>query len=801
MRLNPHFHTSFLDGAYRPGPIRALAALGHRPTSAPACDGVYGVLASRSKWRNLVVPGYKEEEVEMAEDVISRFWARCERNHPQTSFRNLLLFQSIKVETMPSSTVLKFSLKVGNLAAEAFRVHEFSMSEAISECFRLQLQASSEDGNLPYADLIGKDATLTVAGTDFSVTHHGVVTEFNQYPDSSADFGHASFRYEILIEPHLRLLEFSAQNRIFQNLTVKEILSKVLVTAGLAEGTAFKFELQGAYRKREFTVQYNESDYNFISRLMEDEGIFYYFDHSGDLDELVMADKVVAVRPVAENPVVNLESESGLSHMAKDHITKIRRTQRMVTGSSKIKDYNDRTPAVNVIGSASKSGQGEVYTFGVNVPTAAEAGHMAAIRAEMYACGRIQLEGEGLCRDFRSGFRFELKDSSGRSHFEGKYTLVRVVHHGDQREGFEGGGAQIIYTNTFTCMPADVVFRPQLHTVKPKIHGIMTAKVDGIEGPYAYLDDEGRYHAKLPFDLNGLKDGQASLPVRMAQPYGGPDYGMHFPVHSGNDMVLGFVDGDVDRPIALGTVPNPANASPVTAKNKSESVIRTASGHQLRMDDKDSETIIDLETSGKHLLAMDDTPATKQIKIKTSGGHLLILDDVGKNATLLTTGGHTVKIDDAANSITVLTKGGHEMIMDDPGKKIELKDGQGVNTVTLDGGGKFLGLVSTGDIKIDAGKNLVMTAKEAVTMDAGKDMTLHADGAGSFTVDKTMLLESVKEFTANAKKMAFTADTDFTATAKKFTVKAEDDFKVDAGKANIKASGDMILKGSKIAQN
>ena len=700
---------------------------------------------------------------------------------------------------MPSSTALKFTLSVGDLAEHKFRVLEFTLSESVSECFRLHVEVAT-DGDSAFTEMIGKDATLTVVGEDFPITHYGVVTEFNQYPDGAGNFGRDSVLYDILIEPHLKLLEYTTQNRIFQEMDVKEIVTKVLEGADLKAGSHYRFALKGSLAKREYTVQYNETDLNFVQRLLEDEGIFYYFDHEGEKDVLVMMDST-DLKPLPELPTVAFEGQSGLTHQGTDHVLSMRRTQRMVTGKVTLKDYNDRTPEVKVIGTSVGKGQGEMYGYGPGVKTTGEAKHMATLRAEMLACEKERLNGEGICRSFRAGYRFELTDGGAVGGFEGKYLLIKVEHHGDQREGFEGDATAVIYSNRFTCMPAATVFRPPQISPKPKINGVLTAKVDGQAGPYAYLDEEGRYHAKLPFDLTSATDGQASLPIRMAQPYGGPDYGMHFPVHNGNDMVLGFVDGDVDRPIALGTMPNPSNGTPVTSRNKSESVIKTASGHIWRMDDLEGETIVDLTTAGNHLLALNDKPDTKEIRIKTSGGHLFVMDDTGKNVTILTTGGHTVKIDDAANSITVETKGGHSLVMDDPGKKIALKDGQGVNAIELDGGGKVLSLSSTGDIKIDAGKNIIMTAKEAINGTAGKDMTLHADGAVSVTADKTMVQEAKKDYTLKAKKIGITAETDYIVAAKKIDFKADNDFKVVAGKVNMKSDGDVILKGSKIAQN
>jgi type VI secretion system secreted protein VgrG len=658
-----------------------------------------------------------------------------------------------KVGPMASSTVLKFTLKIGSLAPDSFRVLEFTMDEAISGNFVLHIQAASENGDIAYADMIGKDTTLKVNGEDFPISHHGIVTEFNQYPDASENFGHESFLYDIVVEPHLSLLGYTTQSRIFHKLSVKDIIEKVLTGNSLAASTNFQFRLTATYPVREYTVQYNETDLNFISRLMEEEGIFYFFDHAGEKDVLIMGDKLEAIKPLAINPEVELQTESGLSHLAVDHITKLRRTQRMVTGKVTLKDYNDRTPSVNVLGRAAKPGQGEDYSFSPNVATPSEAERLATLRAEMHACRKVIIDGEGICRSFRAGMRFELKDPNDQSHFAGKYTLTRVSHHGDQREGFEGDKDKIIYNNTFKCIPADTIYRPAQQTLKPKVHGIMTAKVDGAEGQYAFLDEDGRYHAKLPFDLTDAKDGSGSLPIRMNQPYGGPNYGMHFPIHNGNEIILSFVDGDVDRPIALGTVPNPNNVSPVNKRNNHESVIRTASGHQIRLDDKESKTAIDVTTKGKHSLSLNDDPDVKEIHVKTTDANELVMDDKNKNIRIMTPAGahtlkmdydkkvlsletkygHKVTMDDEAKAIAIQTKDGHILRLDDDKKMLTLQDGKGKHVFQIDAGGDLISITTSGDMEWTAKGSLNIAAKE-ITMEA-KQGAVNIKGKQDVSID------------------------------------------------------------------
>ena len=718
---------------------------------------------------------------------------------------------------MPSSTSLRFQLKIGALGPDKFRVLEFHLEEAVSECFRLHIEAGSEDPDVPYADLIGKDAHLTVEGDDFAVKHHGVVTAFNQYPDASENFGEESYLYEIAIEPRLKLLAYTRQSRIFLKKSFKEIVEEVLKGGGLS-AEDFELKHKGIPRKREYVVQYNETDLDFLSRLWEDEGVYYRFDHTGDKEKLILADGVDGIAPLAHTPAVEYRAQAGLSNLAnekeqRDHILKLRRMQRMVTGKSAVKDYNDRTPETAVIGRAAKAGQGEDYRYGPQALDTGEADRIATLRAEMHSARKILLEGESNCRDFRAGMRFELKDPHGNSHLEGKYTLLRIAHHGDQREGFEGEKAKLIYRNTFECIPADTVYRPPLSTPKPKVAGFLSAKVDGVNGQYAFLDEDGRYHAKLPFDLTDRKDGQASLPIRMNQPYGGPNYGMHFPVHIGNEIVLAFEDGDPDRPIALGTVPNPANAGPVSKRNPSESLIRTATGHQIKLDDKDGKTVIEITTRGKHVITLNDDADHQEIRLRTTDANELVFDDKNKHISMRTPeGAHVLKMDYDKKVFSVETKYGHKLTMDDEGKKsalqtkdghilmlddedkmISLKDGKGKHAIQIDAGGSLVSITTEGDMELVAKGSLNIEAKE-INLEAKQGKIGAKASMGDIALDAMNVNAKAKQ------KVALEATMD--ASMKGLNVKIEGQVNVEskAGVQN-KVTGTLAnLEGQAMSQ-
>ncbi len=706
---------------------------------------------------------------------------------------------------------LKFELEVQGQPADLFTVLDFNLEEELSHCFRATVNATSENGDLAYDDLVGKPVTLTVQGEDFSVEHYGMVSGFVLHPDHSREFGRESYLYVLEFAPRFKLLEFAGQNRIFQKQKVEDIVQAVLKDHGL-QGDDFRFDLRQPTREREYTVQYNETDLNFVSRLLECEGIYYFFDHENKKDTVVFADHTDAVRPIPHTPTLGYEPEVGLNHLAKDHITSMRREQQLVTQNARVKDYNDRTPGTSIMGvSQGAQGRGERYDFAPGVPDAGAAHRWAGVAADTYQALKITLKGHGVARALRPGYRFELEDGEHTS-FAGKYTVVQVTHHGDQSEGFQRDQSRLNYLCEFICIPAATVFRPLRVTHAPKISGILLARVDGQDGDYASLDEEGRYHAKLPFDLTDATNGQATLPIRLSQPYAGPGYGTHFPLHNGNDLVLAFLNGDADRPIALGAIPNPSNASPVTSRNKSESVIKTAAGHELRFDDLKDKTAVDLTTAGKHVLSFKDDKDHQEIRVTTTGKHEMVFDDKNKNVRILTAdGGHQVLLDNDKQALTLQTKYGHLITLDDEkkalsiqtheghifkisddDKMISLQDKDGKHVLQFDLGGSKVSLTTEGDLSLTAKGSLNIEAKE-ITLEAKQ-------GAFSAKAMKDLTLQGMN-VSAKAQQN-LTLEGTVAANLKGLNTKVEAQVNLDLkGGVQTKVSGTMAnLEGSAMAQ-
>ncbi|HLP40787.1 MAG TPA: type VI secretion system tip protein TssI/VgrG [Fibrobacteria bacterium] len=715
---------------------------------------------------------------------------------------------------MTEGTALKFSAKIGSLAEDKFRILEFQLKESLSECFTLDASILCGDGSIESDDLVGKIASLTVEGADFRNVRHGVVVALKSQPEIRED-GEEMFHYFLSIRPRLYLLGYNTRNRVFVGKAMPDILAEVLKEGGFAAAD-YRFDFSGSFPVREFTVQYNESDLNFIERLLEEEGAFYFFHHQEQGDKVVFTDQNAACAALPNTATLEFAPSAGLAHLAVDHVTTVSLERKTRTAKAKVKDYNESTPEARIIAMAGGSGTGEEYRYAPHARTTDEASRLANLAAQRNACAKLILHGEGYCRDMRAGYRFKLANPPAPE-YRGDLIIVRTVHQADQRKGFESEDSELIYRVRFEAIPAAVPYRPPLRASKPVIPGLLIARIDGVEGEYAYLDEEGRYKVKVPFDLSDRKDGSASLPVRMSQPYSGPNYGIHFPNHIGNDIVLAFMNGDIDRPLALGTMPNPSQASPVNSRNKTESVIRTASGHVLRMDDLNGKTAVDLTTAGEHVFSLDDTPDSKGISLRTEGAHLVHMDDKGARILIKSKYGHEVLLDDGAKTIQVRTGGGHRISMDDPGKTITVEDGEGKTRIHLDAGAGDIDITAARNIFLAAGETISLTAGKALStssgtatrMTAGKEATIEArDGvtveAGksvSVSAKDDVMMESGKKFRAASKDSNLEASNTLSLKGKKVLADADSDFKAAAGKMNFKASGDIVLKGSKISQN
>ncbi len=676
---------------------------------------------------------------------------------------------------MSADTTL-YSFEVDGLDAATFAVLSFTAEEAVSTPTNLRVVAVSREKGLPRDEMVGKEAFLTI---HLNGEHkiHGVVAEFHEEP-----FSDILSRYEVVVRGRLDLMNFGAHCRVFQGKTAPQILTTLLEEAGV-DAKSYKLALKGTYPPLDMHVQYNETDFTFFSRTAETAGIFHFEEIQGDDVVLVLADDNSAFPPSEQTDPLEYRPGAGLVEQTFDAMYSLRRSNSLQRGKARLSGYDYEQPGAVQRGS-NGSAKGEWTRHEVGAKTA----------AELTDISRRVRESDNVLHDrvsctthnpmLRCGGKFAISQQFGWG-FGGDYIAISVSHEGAQEGSLLGSGADSHYSNNVVAQPVALPFRPPLATPRPRIPGVLVAKVDGPDGPYAHLDDAGRYRARFPFDESDKGPGEATPPLRLSQPYAGPGYGLHLPLHKGSDLVLAFEDGDIDKPVALGALPNPAQKSPVSARNKSQSVLKSASGNQLTLDDQEGKTRAILVSSTGQQLVLDDIPDTAGALLQTVHKHRLHLDDKNDSLelsvsdgthflkilskkgilTLQTKSGHVLQLDDDKKAVSLQTAGGHLLKLDDDGGLVTLQDGKGKHVIQIDAGGG-ISLKTEGDLQISAKGSLKMKAK---------DVSIQSD-SGAIDVKSAQAL-NLQGMNAN--------------------LKADQKLQLDAGMdAGLKAGTNLKLEGS-----
>ncbi|HEY1693501.1 MAG TPA: type VI secretion system tip protein TssI/VgrG [Polyangiaceae bacterium] len=429
-----------------------------------------------------------------------------------------------------------------------------------------------EDGA---ADLFAKPCWIAVDGADVLV--RGMVRDVQLEDVSSTD---PPF-YRITVVPRLWRATMTRRCRIFQDLSVPAIVRSVLEALGFAP-TDSDFRLGGAYPKREYVVQYEETDYDFLCRLCEDEGIFFWFDHGGDVDLVVFADGNGSSRAGTDHQSVAFQ----VGVTTRQTVSELTRTVQCVQSSVQLLDYNWRTPKI-ALDATAKVDQG---TTGTLVDTRTPYHDMTAgnrlvkIRAQEIASTHAVYRGTSDVVTLRAGDQMGVTGFPVAS-LDQTYFVTQVAYE-FERQGQHGTTQGAAYANTFTAIPLTVPFRAPRVAPRPVVAGFVYATIDGPNtGAAAPIDDQGRYKVVLPFDTTLQGTGTATRWIRMMQPLAGASYGVHFPLRVGTEVALTHVNGDPDRPVIAGAIPNALTPSPVSKANSTQSVMQTHTGVRIEIEE------------------------------------------------------------------------------------------------------------------------------------------------------------------------------------------------------------------------
>lgn len=457
-------------------------------------------------------------------------------------------------------------------------VHKLTGREAISDLFSFDIDVVCEAGHeLPEAALPGADITLIVEqGGDEVRRIHGILGPIRDHLDAPG----SRAAYRLRIVPRAFRLSLVETQDIYLGRSVPDIVKSKLEAHDFGPDE-LEMRLLETYPTRDFVVQYRESDLAFVRRLCEHVGISFFFQHTGGVDKLVFTDHPAGFpeAPMAEEIHFRPRGEA-LDVFALSVVSDL------VPTSFIVQDYNYRTPQVDLSAcfEVESGNGGGVVEYGSHVKTPAEAERLAKVRGEERACRRRVYEGESTLPALSSGARSTLLDHP-RLPQQAPLLVTEITHDATLpvfHDAAEGGSAAPRYRNTFRAIPADVQLRPARTTPKPRIAGFITGIIqpgpDGEIGGVAQLDSEGRYSVQLHFDTTQRGEEKASHPVRMAQPFAGPSYGMHFPLRRGTEVIVAFADGDPDRPVIVGALYNTASPSPVVAQNANRHQLKASSG-------------------------------------------------------------------------------------------------------------------------------------------------------------------------------------------------------------------------------
>jgi type VI secretion system secreted protein VgrG len=518
---------------------------------------------------------------------------------------------------------------------ENSRVATFRGVEGISRPYEFEVMVLVEEADgeeIDLADGIGGKARLVIDRADDKLPPFILAGILGSLEHLHSYGGRSLIR--AVIVPRLWTLGLSRHSRNFTKKSVPDILKAILEDNGFSSDD-FEIRLTG-YAKEEHVCQYHESDLAFISRWMEREGIYYYFEHSESGEKLIICD----AESYPEEPLgapVRYFPQTGMDRSAGPSFRTFRSRHASLPAVVKLKDYDYSKPNLDVSGQAnvSQHGTAEVTVYGARFFSPSDGKRLAQIRAEEMLAREVVFRATGTRSHLRSGHTFEL-DEHPKASFNKKYLAIEVHHYGNQAAGHTQWKELMeldheeVYFVEVDAISADVHFRPECRTPWPRIFGVENGIVDGAaDSEYAQIDDQGRYLVKFKYDESNLKQGNASTFVRMMQPHGGGIEGFHFPLRKNTEVVFTFLGGDPDRPVISGVVPNALTPSPVTSGNHTKNIIQTGGRNRLELEDLAGQQRVTLSTPySNSYVRMGSPNEDHELIVRTDDNTLL---HAGKN--------------------------------------------------------------------------------------------------------------------------------------------------------------------------
>jgi len=542
---------------------------------------------------------------------------------------------------------------------------QLSGSDRLSQPFHLELSLLSEKGDLDANKILGQPVSVSfeVASGGKERVFHGLVSDFTQL-----SYGERHHEYQATLRPWFWFLSRTADCRVFQDKTVREIFEALAKELGFSD---FRFDLKGSYKKFAYCVQYRETAFNFLSRLLEQEGIYYFFEHASEKHTMVLVDDSGSHKAVSGyDSVPYYPPSTPNAFRTRDHLTSWTRVQSVLSGVYATTDFDFKTPSTSLLQShsikRSHANAGfEIFDYPAELPakkdddpTALDAGEskrIAKTRMEELQAGHAVAHGQGDAMGLTVGAQFELTDYP-RADLNIKYLIVAASYTLASNAYQAGASGDSDFHAAIEAIDARTQYRPPRVTPKPIVQGAQTATVVGKAGEEIDTDKLGRVKVQFHWDRKGKEDDKSSCRVRVAQVWAGKKWGaIHIP-RIGQEVIVSFLEGDPDRPIITGRVYNGTQEPPYDLpKNATQSGIKTRSSkggndknfNEIRFEDKagseelvihaEKDFKIDVENDATWRVGLnEDSPAkSSKGKAEVLVGKTLHVD-VGDEITLET---------------------------------------------------------------------------------------------------------------------------------------------------------------------
>jgi len=484
-------------------------------------------------------------------------------------------------------------MSVAGPGDEVLLLRGLTGTEELGKAFEYTLECVSESPDVVFEDWLGQNVSirLNTHGGDRDRFLNGIVSQMEQ----TGMIGRLA-TYRLQVVPFIWLLTRKADCRIFQDQSVPEIVTEMIKEKGF---TDIEDRLSRTYKKREYTVQYRETDMNFISRLMENEGIYYYFLHQEGKHTLVLSDDRGSHEPEEGSAQVPF-FPPGAKSVSRAHIYQWRVMKQIQTTAYSTTDYNFQKPKddLYVRGSKPKAhtfGEIEIFDYPGDHAEYADGEVGVRIRSEELAVGYETIDAQTSSRLVCAGRVFTLTGHP-RADQAREYLIVGTTLEATT-DAFDGGkidqeGGSFTFRCGFDCIPAETPYRRASNTAKPVIPGPQTALVTGMEGEEITTDEYGRVKVKFHWDLYNEANEKSSCWLRCSQDFAGKKWGSMYVPRRGQEVIVTFLEGDPDKPIITGRVYNNENkpgydpkANPTISGIKT-STIKGEGFNEIRFDDK-----------------------------------------------------------------------------------------------------------------------------------------------------------------------------------------------------------------------